>query len=253
MTTAPKIIIINLESSADRRALMTAHLATLGLQGEFFPASDGRQMTDAEIAVVYDEKRAATTEWGVLTRGEIGCALSHRRVWQALLDSGDNGWLVLEDDAVLAPDVAQWLGQLLEQAHDGDVIPFVHTSPTPYFFRQTALGKRQLVYPNQSFIAATAYYVTPLAAQRLLAASNPIWFPIDCWYSTPGFRGVTPVRAVWPEAVVPRESGIQGSTIGFRQAHARRESVQKNPLRKLISNFRRYLKNRFLVKPVRYD
>ena len=51
MTTAPKIIIINLESSADRRALMTAHLATLGLQGEFFPASDGRQMTDAEIAV----------------------------------------------------------------------------------------------------------------------------------------------------------------------------------------------------------
>lgn len=253
MSTTPKIVIINLASSTDRRELMAAHLATIGLHGEFFPASDGRQMAQTDVEAIYDEQRATTTEWGTLTRGEIGCALSHRRVWQALLDSGDAGWLVLEDDAVLAPDVPQWLAKLSELTRDGDVVPFVFTSPTPYYFRQLKLAKRRLVFPNQSFIAATAYYITPLAAQRLLVASDPIWFPIDCWYSTPGFRGITPIRAIWPAAVNPREANVQGSTIGHRQAHKRKASIQKNWLRQKISNLRRYLKNRFLIKPVRFD
>jgi glycosyl transferase family 25 len=254
--TNPKIVIINLPSSVDRREVITRHLATLGLNGEVFPAIDGRQLSEDEIGAVYDAKRAATTEWGQLTRGEIGCALSHRAIWKSLIDSGDSGWLVIEDDIVLAPDVPEWLAQLSELAQDGDVVPFVKTSPTPYYFRRVKLASRWLVYPNQSFIGATAYYITPLAARRLLEASTPIWFPTDCWYSSPGFKGVTPVRAVWPEAVGLTDESIEGSVIGFRQAQdqaKRKKSAQRGYLRQQYGKFRRYIKNSFLVKPVRFD
>ncbi|KXB31531.1 hypothetical protein AT959_07700 [Dechloromonas denitrificans] len=252
----PKIVIINLLRSKERRERVIKHLETLGLMGEVFSAIDGRQLPEDEIAAVYNAERAKTTEWGELTRGEIGCALSHRAIWQKLIDSHDAGWLIIEDDAVLPTDLPIWLQRLSELARNGDVIPLVKTSPTPYFFRKVKLDSRWLVYPNQSFIAATAYYITPLAARRLLEASTPIWFPIDCWYSTPGFKGVTPVRAVWPEAVGVLDESVEASTIGFREAHdlsRRKAPVQRGYLRQQYGRFRRYIKNRFIVKPVRFD
>ena len=250
---SPKVRIINLPQSLDRRAWMTAHLMELGLQAEFFPAIDGRLLSEAELAAVYDQKKASNTPYGALTRGEVGCALSHRAVWQALLDSGDTGCLVLEDDAQLASDVPEWLVELAELAVDGDVIPFVGTSLTPYYFRRLALKNRWLVYPNQAFIAATAYYITPLAAKRLLQASHPIFFPIDFWYEQPGFKGVTPIRAVWPAAVKPRDESLEASTIGFRaSAASKKENGKKSCVRQKISQIRRYIKNRFFVKPVRF-
>ena len=248
----PRIIVINLAASTERRKIMEQHLKELGLEGEFFSATDGRQMSEKDIAAIYDDEQASKTEWGKLTRGEIGCAISHRRVWQMLLDSGEAGFLVLEDDIVLAPDVPKWLAELTRLARDGDVIPFVKTSSTPYFFRRVKLDSRWLIYANQSFIGATAYYITPLAARRLLAASHPIHFPTDCWYSNPGFKGATPIRVVWPEAVTPRAGSNEASTIGFRQAHVPKVLIRKNWLRRKFSEFRRYLKNRFLVKPVRF-
>lgn len=252
-TGYPRILIINLAASVDRREQMARHLAELGLVGEFFPAIDGRKMSDEEIAAVYDAARARTTKWGELTRGEIGCALSHRSLWQALVDSGDCGWLILEDDALLAPDVPQWLARLPEVIADGEVVPFVYTTPTPFRFRQFSLGKRRIVYPNQSFYAATAYFITRGAAQRLLKASSPLWFPIDCWYCTPGFKGVTPIRAIWPEAVVPRDKSLEASTIGARDAHAGKPEICKSWLRGRLSAIRRYLKNSYFVRPIRFD
>lgn len=254
VVSQPRIVIINLLASATRRQQIAVHLAELGLRGEFFVATDGRRLSEAEIADVYDEQGAERTEWGKLTRGEIGCALSHRAVWQALVDSGESGWLVMEDDAVLAPDVPKWLGQLPGIARDGDVVALVPTSPTPYCFRQVKLGPRRVVYPNQAFVTATAYYITPLAASRLIQASLPITFPIDCWYSSPGFKGVTTIRAIWPAAVRPSDETLDASTIGVRQAHLRiGVSAKKSWLREKVSHFRRYLKNTFFNTPIRFD
>lgn len=252
-TKHPRIVVINLPASSARRQTIADHLSELGLTPTFFEAIDGRKLAEEEVNAVYDENRAQKTNWGKLTRGEIGCALSHRAVWKDLIASGESGWIVLEDDAVLASDVPSWLTSLSELVRDGDVVPFVHTNAMPYWFQREKLGDRWLVYVNQGFYRATAYYITPLAARRLLEASMPIWFPIDFWYGSPGFKGVTPIRAIWPAAVESREEGIEGSTIGARDALESKAANEKrdNWLRRQISFIRRYLKNRFLVRPVR--
>lgn len=254
-TDHPRIVVINLLASIARRQAMENHLCELGLAPTFFEAIDGRKLAEDEVNAVYDENQAKTTHWGKLTRGEIGCALSHRAVWKDLIDSGESGWIVLEDDAVLAQDVPQWLSNLPELVQDGDVVPFVYTNAMPYWFQRKKLGGRWLVYVNQGFYRATAYYITPLAARRLLEASMPIWFPIDFWYGKPGFKGVTPVRAIWPAAVESREEGIEGSTIGGREALEPKSSHEKRKgwLRRQFSFARRYLKNRFFLRPVRME
>ncbi len=254
-TDIPRIVVINLQSSLDRRQAIEAHLRGLGLMPTFFDAIDGRKLAEEAIAAVYDHERAKTTHWGELTRGEIGCALSHRGVWERLVASGEAGWLVLEDDAVLASDVPKWLGRLPELVRDGDVVPFVYTNMMPYWFKRQKLGDRWLIYANQGFYRATAYYVTPLAAWRLLQASMPLWFPIDFWYGIPGYKGVTPIRPVWPAAVTARDEDMESSTIGVRQALETKQSSgkPKGLLRQKISFVRRYLKNRFFLRPVRME
>lgn len=254
-TNLPRIVVINLQSSTNRRQAMEAHLQELGLTPTFFDAVDGRKLAEEAVASVYDHERAKTTHWGELTRGEIGCALSHRGVWTNLVASGDAGWLVLEDDAVLARDVPSWLGKIPSMVRDGDVVPFVYTNRMPYWFKRKKLGSRWLVYANQGFYRATAYYVTPLAARRLLQVSMPLWFPIDFWYGNPGYKGVTPIRPVWPAAVTSRDEDLESSTIGARQAleAKRSDSKRKGWLRQKISFVRRYLKNRFFLHPVRME
>lgn len=63
-----------------------------------------------------------------------------------------------------------------ELVRDGDVVPFVYTNMMPYWFKRQKLGDRWLIYANQGFYRATAYYVTLVAAWRLLQASMPLWF-----------------------------------------------------------------------------
>lgn len=38
---------------------MEQHLKELGLEGEFFAATDGRQMSEKDIAAIYDDEQAS--------------------------------------------------------------------------------------------------------------------------------------------------------------------------------------------------
>ncbi len=57
--------------------------------------------------------------------GEIGCFLSHRKVWQAIVDSGAAVGLVFEDDAVIDPVVfPQAVAAALGWKGRGDMVEF---------------------------------------------------------------------------------------------------------------------------------
>lgn len=235
---------------------MAAQLDGLGLAHEFFRAVDGRALSEDEVAVCYSPTRAATTGWKELSRGEIGCALSHQGVWQALVDSGDAGWVVLEDDAVLAPEAPAVMAALPSLARDGDVLLLVPGPEQSYAFRQQSLPSgHRLAYVNQLQFLATGYYITPLAARRLLAATRPLWCPIDWWYSSPGLKGVTPIRIVLPAVVRPRPEEQNPSEIGGRETKRARPATRRGWRPGWYESYRRWrirIKNRYLRRPVRF-
>ncbi len=97
--TPVPIFVINLACAPQRRAWMTQQLADHGFLPEFVTAIDGRKL-DAQTQDFWqsDPLRAK------LSPGEIGCMLSHRKVWQHIVDQQLDRAIVLEDDLVLGPN-----------------------------------------------------------------------------------------------------------------------------------------------------
>lgn len=85
-----QIYYINLDRSTERRAFMERQFERLGLSVERIAAIDGRSL---------DAAQEAETS---LTDGELGCFMSHRLAWRALVNSGRSYAVILEDDVNLS-------------------------------------------------------------------------------------------------------------------------------------------------------
>lgn len=97
-----KTYIINLPQSAERRAAMEGQLARFPeLEAEFVPAVDGRTMSEEEMRGAFDVDKARAYYGRDLTRGEVGCTLSHVRCYNRIAKGKDSVALILEDDADL--------------------------------------------------------------------------------------------------------------------------------------------------------
>jgi GR25 family glycosyltransferase involved in LPS biosynthesis len=93
------VFIISLQRSPRCGALRSA-LQQLGIPYEIVAAADVRKLTSTEIAALYDERRAIRRVGRPMGRGEIGCALSHRGVYQTMIERRIPLALILEEDAI---------------------------------------------------------------------------------------------------------------------------------------------------------
>ncbi|WP_315924296.1 glycosyltransferase family 25 protein [Mesorhizobium sp. SP-1A] len=107
-----KVYFINLDRSPERRGWFEAQAARLGLDAVRIEAVDARQLPDIEI----ERLRGLSSGRNSLSPGEIGCFLSHRKIWQAVLDGADEWAFAAEDDLHLAQDAARFI-------NDGGWIP----------------------------------------------------------------------------------------------------------------------------------
>ncbi len=99
---ADRILVVSLARATDRQARIRERLA--GLRYEVFPATDKLDL-DREALVregVFDESgvRRAFRHTRGMNLGEIGCALSHRRIYEAAVAGGWRRTVVFEDDVV---------------------------------------------------------------------------------------------------------------------------------------------------------
>ena len=101
-----KTYVINLEKSTVRRKHMVDQLAPYPfLDVEFLKAIDGRLLTEEERHTRFDYVRSKKLYGRTLNAGEVGCALSHRKVYQTLLNGDQEYALVLEDDISIKRDL----------------------------------------------------------------------------------------------------------------------------------------------------
>ena len=99
--------IINLQKSSDRRKNIKENLKNESeLEYEFIEAVDGRQLSEKEIELLFNVKKAEKKSgWKVLP-GEIGCTLSHQKCYKELISSMYNYVLILEDDVVIKEKIS---------------------------------------------------------------------------------------------------------------------------------------------------
>lgn len=160
------IYVINLDDDMKRLAAMRDQLDKLGLPWERISAVDGACLS---TSIVLQENRRSRQR--KLCAEEIGCLYSHIIAWRRIAEGQDGAGLVLEDDLLLAPDMAAlvtdpaWL-------HSDDCIVRLET-----FARPVVLGSKiatvygRGLYPQRSIhYGSAAYIITPERARAMLRA-----------------------------------------------------------------------------------
>ncbi len=168
----PKVYVISLVDSAERRASMIKQLSNIDIEWSFFDA-----IKVTEYPSEYDREHRKQWYGFDLTMGEIGCFISHRTLWSAAVESGQT-ICILEDDIILKKN-------FLESLH------FAMSYSNVYgILRLMQLQKRhgRLVFSNSKYsmlafheqpTGAQAYCITPAAANILLSYTTQIREPID--------------------------------------------------------------------------
>lgn len=107
--------VISRAGEHPRKQRIRAALGEAGVQAEWFDATMGDGLSPEELAAIYDEQAALNhkTISRRLHPSHIGCAWSHKRLYQEILRRELPAAVVLEDDALPLP--AAW-GAEAEQA-----------------------------------------------------------------------------------------------------------------------------------------
>ncbi|MGS1093817.1 glycosyltransferase family 25 protein [Aquamicrobium terrae] len=162
-----KVYYINLDRSPERRAWFTQQAEALGLDLVRVPAVDGRELPAGEL----DHWRQLSEGNKILSRGEIGCFLSHRKAWEAVLAAQEKWAFIAEDDIHFSRNAAAFLcddswipaqAGLIKAETDLRRHEFSPTSwPTPFGHELRRL--------KSTHLGAGGYLLTPEAASHLLA------------------------------------------------------------------------------------
>ena len=168
-----KIVVINLKEREDRLKLFGEYHPNLGF--EVVPAVDGKQVGYKQLLDLgFDIQH----NWidpilkTPLTKGEVGCFLSHWRIWEKCIAKNEKV-LVLEDDARLTEDFnLEEIEELTEETYD-----FLYLGWKEMEESLPLSGK--LVKPVYPYWAL-GYVITPNAARILVndAAKKNI-IPVD--------------------------------------------------------------------------
>ena len=185
-TPIAPIFIVNLERSQDRREKITSRLKEIGASFELFPAVDGAKLSEDELAI-YDEKLVFEKIARPLSRSEIGCYLSHKRLWQRIVDNNLPWAAVLEDDVNIHDDLGKVLSSVSQIPLEWDFVRLAGICETP-FLELYALGDSfKLAVLLQGASGTQGYCISHAGAKKLLEHASVIQGTVDdhlidnCW------------------------------------------------------------------------
>jgi glycosyl transferase family 25 len=195
------IFVINLKGSTERRRHMEDALGALKLPFEIIEAVDGRAF-DPDNLPHYNGILRRLTAGQDLMKEEIGCILSHRKIYQRMIDDNIPCAVILEDDAILSEDFPDILQKLNNLTVKWDMIRFLGR-PKCEQQNRTVMPidtKYYLTRVIKPFGGAYTYMLTKTAAQKLLQMSEKNWMPIDTlhgqsWRTKFAIFSVTPSPA----------------------------------------------------------
>lgn len=219
--TMVKSYIIHLERSTERAPLV-ARLKDALPNASVVSAVYGRDVPPDDVKRLTSDQISGKPYPFKLLPGELGCFLSHRKVWNKFIQSGEDYAIVSEDDAVLGQDFAKSLNLATTHISPNRLIRFpIKAREKPSRTIATA-GDIELFIPQVVGLTTTMYLVGRDAAQKLLNGSNIIDRPIDVWMQMRWETGVDSL-SVWPSHISAAPADQTGSTIQGKSRGIREE------------------------------
>lgn len=203
-----KKFLISLDKDQQRRQLFFAQPNTADF--EVFSAINMLNKSAVDFATVFALDKFSQRYQRTVSRGEIGCTLSHLAVYQKIQQDeqimSEEWVLICEDDALFAVDFQSTLGQLLKQSVAADIILVGQSKIDkfndleleinyPVSFKSCCKPIEHTnycyAYPYKNYFAGTvAYLIRKSAVQTILQqleqqlpywlADDYLWFEQQC-------------------------------------------------------------------------
>ncbi len=117
-----------------------------------------------------------------LTASEIGCYLSHVKVWQMALTRTHEWALVLEDDAIIGARLEEVLAQVGHLPANWEVVNLQRDWARQPFSRHAFLPGLDVLRHVRVGYLTVGYLIHRRALERLSRVLFPIRWPIDSWH-----------------------------------------------------------------------
>ena len=188
MGNTVKIFIINLKQDIQRKEYMQKLCDRYGLSVTFFEAIEGSKLSGNVIESVYLEEKTIKKIKRGLSKGEIGCVLSHKKIYQKMLDENIEKAVIFEDDIKFDKNLINFLNNNVNFPSNAELVLL------GYWFY--GLNKIELLISYRKQVQLTnglklvrfirnvhgtyGYIVTLDGAKKLLNHLNKgIYMPID--------------------------------------------------------------------------
>ena len=123
MKSIPPIWVLNLKKDVHRLRFMRKQLRALHLPFQRIEAIDGSVLTSEERGL-YSKANALQYSRRELTPGEIGCTLSHARMWERMIREQIREVLIFEDDVLIGDALPRILANRSRLPKDWEMINF---------------------------------------------------------------------------------------------------------------------------------
>jgi len=190
--TSDVALVINLDKRTDRWKYVQKTVQKVGEHLERISAVDGHAVDVDSVRL--DPVVRATMRLGkrfsllhIDSRGALGCALSHRKAWQRVVELG-TPTLILEDDAEPTEFASRWIQTAKRAIRDDEwdlVLLGAHKAPS---VRASIVTVPSWMETGAQVTGAWAYVVSPQAARMLLASSDVVTFQADIALHSAGLR-----------------------------------------------------------------
>lgn len=175
------IFIISLPEAEDRRSRIAKIFADMGLDFEFIDAVDGRQF-DVLNHPLYDAPKRLAFFGKHLTGGDLGCILSHKKIYQKIIDENIQKALIFEDDVILREDFFNVLEQLQIIKVPFDMIRFFGSPKLERLKMRSVYklnDKHYLTRHSGMPGGSHASLMTLNGAQKMINHMDKTFYPID--------------------------------------------------------------------------
>jgi glycosyl transferase family 25 len=220
-----KVYVISLDRAVERRAHMSGLLTNLGIEATFIPAVDGQKLT-AEDRRRYASGKARRVYGCEMSDNEIACYLSHLKAYEALIASGEEAALVLEDDISCDERLSNVLNSLnVSVPTEWSVLRLQSTKTSvaqpatrgAYGDPIEDVAGHTICRLTTNVLGGCGYVIRRDAAVTMLTRSRRIYMPIDQTMDRYWENGIAPYvlrpLPVWHEGVLPSEIGKRGRAV----------------------------------------
>lgn len=121
-----------MDKHSERKLFMENELSSAGLGAIRISGVDGRALSEQETENLSPKKTLKDLNLPPLSKGELGCAVSHRNVYDYIIDNAIPYTVVMEDDISIPSNFKKIIEHLIEthQRKDSwDYISFDYTQP----------------------------------------------------------------------------------------------------------------------------